>query len=110
MVVGFVVGVVSLIIVAFHCSLLLALFVVGVCFDQEYTVHSVLSSFALIWLAKKVVVLLLLPVCCRMADSVLCLYLYIMMPWVGMRCVIVAFFGHTCLRFVTSRTGYLCCT
>ena len=82
MVGGFVCDVVSLVIVAFHCLLLLALFVVfflfGACFDMEYTVRSVLSSFAQIWLAKNVVVSLLLPSCCRMAVSVLCLHIMVL--------------------------------
>ena len=73
-----------------HCYCLL-LFLGGVfC----YAVLTVLSSFAIILLRKsELVVLLWLSLLCQVDESVLCLFLTV--PWVGLRCVIKAFPGHT---------------
>ena len=57
-------------------------------------VFSDISSFAIISLGKReLVVLLCLSSWCHMAAVVLCLFL--IMLWVGLRSVIVTFPGHT---------------
>ena len=54
----------------------------------------VLSSVAIILLMKReFVALLQLFSCCHVAGSVLCLFLVV--PLVGLQCVIVAYPGHT---------------
>ena len=63
-----------------------------------YAVLCVLSCFAIIPLRKReLVALLLLSSDCHVAVSVLCLCL--MVPWIGLQCVIVVVPGHTRLLF-----------
>ena len=55
---------------------------------------SVLPSFALISLEKRQpVALLQLYFCCYVAVSAL--YQFLVLPWVGLRSMIMAFLGHT---------------
>ena len=59
-----------------------------------YALLYVLSSFAIIMTWKReLVALLLLSFICLMTVIVLCLFLMVL--WVGMRCVIVEFPDHT---------------
>ena len=63
-------------------------FLLGLCIVINYLL-SVLSSFAVILLRKReLVVLYLLSSCCHVAVCVLCLFLVI--PWVGLQRVIMA--------------------
>ena len=58
------------------------------------------SSFAIIPLGKgELVVLLLLSSGCYMYAAVIVLCLFLVVPWVCLWCVIVAFPGHSHLRF-----------
>ena len=58
----------------------------------------VLSSFAIILKRKKVLIaLLLLSYGCLVTVNVL--WLFLMAPWVGLRCLIVVFLDHTHLIF-----------
>ena len=58
----------------------------------------VLSSFAIILKSKReLVALLLLSYGCLVAVGVL--WLFLAVPWVGLRCVILVFPEHTYLRF-----------
>ena len=59
-----------------------------------YTLLCVLSSFAIILKRKRELVALLLSsyVC---LVTVYVLWLFLMMPWVGLHCVIVVFPDHT---------------
>ena len=55
---------------------------------------NVLSSSEIIFLRKKeLIALLQLSSCCRVAVSIVCLFLAV--PWVGLWYVLVAFPGHT---------------
>ena len=75
--------------------------VVGACVLSLFctVVPGVLSSVAIISLRKReLVVLPNLPSYCHVAVSIVCLLLVV--PWVGLQCVIVAFPGHTRLLFL----------
>ena len=57
-----------------------------------------LSSVAIISLSQReLVALLLLSLCCHVAVGFL--YLFLVVQWVGLQCVIVAFPGHIHLLF-----------
>ena len=67
-----------------------------------YALHALLyvnSSFAIILKRKrKLVALLLLSHICLVTVNVL--WLFLVVPWVGLQCVIVVFADHTHLLFV----------
>ena len=63
------------------------------------TLLCVLSSFAIILKGKReMIVLLLLSYGCLVTVNVL--WLFLTLPWVGLRCVIVVFPDHTHLLFL----------
>ena len=82
-----------------HCLLLLSLCVVVLCLVLIfYTVLSVISRFAIISMGyRELVALFQLSSCCHVAVSFLLLFLTL--PWVGLKCVIVSFPVHTHLLF-----------
>ena len=64
---------------------------------MHYCVH---SSFAIILKRnRKLVGLLLLSYMCITCKTVTFLWLFLMVPWVGLQCVIVVFPDHTHLLF-----------
>ena len=71
-------------------------FCVGLCFGMLHNASlHVLSSFAM--RKTEVVALLLLSFGCIVAVNVL--WLFLVVPWVGLRCVIVVFPDYTHLLF-----------
>ena len=74
------------------------LFVGVLCLYLLYALLCVSSSFAIILKRKrKLVALLLLSYRCIVTLNVL--WLFLMVPWVGLQCVIVVFPDHTHLLF-----------
>ena len=70
-----------------------------------YELLCVHSSFAIILKRKrKLVVLLVLSYRCIVTKNAL--WLFLMVPWVGLQCVVVVFLGHTYLLFVISITQH----
>ena len=83
-----------------YCSMYFPLFVGVLCLSLFwYTLLCVHSSFAIIlkW-KRKLVALLLLSYRCIVTINVLCLFLTV--PWVDLKYVIVVFPDHTHLLFV----------
>ena len=71
----------------------------------SYALLCVLSSFAIILEKKrKLVALLLLSYRCIVTINVL--WLFLIVPWVGLRCVILVFPDHTHLRLEENPSSY----
>ena len=83
-----------------YCSMYFPLFVGVLCLSLFcYALLCVHSSFAIILKRKrKLVALLLLSYRCIVTVNVL--WLFVMVPWVGLQCVIVVFPDHIHLLFV----------
>ena len=81
------------------CLLLLPLFVRVLCLVLVfYAVFSILSNFAIILMGKRELVALTCSVF-FMCVTVSVLWLFLMVLWVGLQCVIVVFPHHAHLHF-----------